>query len=68
MLKKPYLTRVLDKECSLFEEDFLADLKIFPKPLAIALRARKNFSKMEEKIFEEAHSLSKTRVTYLHRQ
>jgi len=36
-------TRVLDKECSSFEEDFLADLKIFLKPLARALRAKKNF-------------------------
>ena len=56
------MTRVLDKECSLFERDFVSDLKIFSKPLANALRVRKNLSNMKQKTLEEAHSLSKTRV------
>ena len=59
---KPIKTRVLDKQCSLFERDFLSGLKIFSTPIAGVLQARKNFSEQEEKILEEAHCLSKTRV------
>jgi len=44
-----FLTLVLDKECSSFEEDFLADLKIFLKPLAGGAKGEKKFLKDERK-------------------
>ncbi len=61
-IKYPFLTRVLDKECSSFERDFLSDLKIFSKPIAKCPTGEKKFSKLEEKILEGDHSLSKIRV------
>jgi len=39
------VTRVLDKECSSFEEGFLSDLKIFSKPIAPAVTGEKKFFK-----------------------
>ena len=46
----------------LFERDFPSGAKIFSKPIAKGAMGEEKFSLLEEKILEEARSLSKTRV------
>lgn len=49
LVKGKKTTRVLDKKCSSFERDFLSDLKIFPKPIAMCPTGEEKFLKAGRK-------------------
>src|ERR1700733_12577898 len=57
--------RALKNGFSSFKRDFLAGLKIFPKPLATAPKGEERSSKLEEKILEGANTFFKTGVKNL---